>query len=163
MHSKAIFLESLYSCVYCLNDVWESDPHCLIEEGVKASCCDCAFIHGLWSEKEYLKYRWYFVATKMKAGINPETREVETTSKNSKFTWEKVDKDYRATLEYKTWRTSVFKRDLYTCQACNQVGGRLEAHHIKPFNKYKKLRFVVENGLTLCRPCHLNVHRKGSK
>ena len=66
----------------------------------------------------------------------------------------------RKTKEYNAWRTSVFMRDNFTCQICGQVGGTLNAHHIKPYAKYPDDRLDVDNGVTLCKACHKNVHRK---
>lgn len=60
----------------------------------------------------------------------------------------------RSSRRYKNWRTKVFRRDDYTCQICGERGGKLEADHIKSWAKYKKLRFVVSNGRTLCKDCH---------
>jgi|ERR1700719_1519976 len=60
----------------------------------------------------------------------------------------------RNSMEYEQWRTKVFERDLYTCQDCGQIGGYLEADHIKPFSLFPKLRFDINNGRTLCKPCH---------
>jgi len=60
----------------------------------------------------------------------------------------------RGSREYKLWRKAVFERDNYTCQNCGQVGGYLEADHIKPFALFLELRFDINNGRTLCRPCH---------
>lgn len=39
---------------------------------------------------------------------------------------------------------------------------KLHAHHIKPYSQAPELRLVVDNGLTLCRPCHLETHQKGA-
>lgn len=61
----------------------------------------------------------------------------------------------RKSEPYKQWRTKVFKRDKYTCVHCFQVGGKLEADHIKPFSAFPKLRFKVSNGRTLCHQCHV--------
>ena len=70
--------------------------------------------------------------------------------------------------EYREWRNSVFNRDDYTCVVCGQIGGRLNAHHIKSFyqiiknNKIRTSRqgknckelWDIANGRTLCIPCH---------
>ena len=69
----------------------------------------------------------------------------------------------RASFEYKEWRKAVFERDKYTCQHCgDSKGGNLNAHHLKGFALYPELRYEVSNGLTLCEPCHEEVHRKGA-
>lgn len=64
-------------------------------------------------------------------------------------------------VEYKIWRDAVFSRDDYTCQLCGQHGGYLEADHIKPWALYEELRYVVGNGRTLCRPCHVSLDTHG--
>lgn len=56
--------------------------------------------------------------------------------------------------KYKEWRMAVFTRDDFTCQVCRKVGGYLEAHHIKSWVGYPKLRFNTNNGITLCKNCH---------
>ena len=62
--------------------------------------------------------------------------------------------------EMKNWRTSVFKRDDFTCKMCGKKGGYLQAHHIRLFATYPDLRFVVGNGVTLCKGCHKVVTNK---
>ena len=65
-----------------------------------------------------------------------------------------VNARIRKTFRYRLWRTAVFLRDDYTCQMCTRRGGKLNADHIKPFAQYLDLRFELDNGRTLCVPCH---------
>ncbi len=71
-----------------------------------------------------------------------------------------LNHDKRNYSEYLEWRLSVFKRDNFTCRDCGQVGGELNAHHIKGYKKYPKLRIELSNGITLCEKCHRNRHKK---
>jgi len=66
----------------------------------------------------------------------------------------------RTSARYAEWRKQVFERDDFTCQLCNERGGKLAAHHIKPFAKHEELRLQVENGITLCWPCHASIKGK---
>lgn len=63
-------------------------------------------------------------------------------------------RDKHGSATDREWRMAVFQRDSFTCQRCGQEGGRLEAHHIKPYKKHPRLRHKLSNGLTLCKPCH---------
>lgn len=60
----------------------------------------------------------------------------------------------RASSKYKAWRSHVFKRDNYTCQACGARGAKLHADHELPFALFPALRLEILNGRTLCVPCH---------
>jgi hypothetical protein len=66
----------------------------------------------------------------------------------------------RTSLEYRSWRDLIFKRDNYTCQKCYQAGGQLRAHHVENFADHKLVRFSVNNGITLCVSCHEEFHQK---
>lgn len=64
-------------------------------------------------------------------------------------------------FEYKEWRSFVFARDNYTCQMCGKPSnGDIEAHHIKPADKYPKLIVDKDNGITLCVDCHRSIKGK---
>src|SRR3990167_1065495 len=65
-----------------------------------------------------------------------------------------IHQKIRNSKEYADWRTAVFQRDDYTCQECGSRGYKLNADHIKPFTYFPELRLVIENGRTLCVPCH---------
>lgn len=70
------------------------------------------------------------------------------------------NKVIRCGILYRMWRKLVFSRDNYTCQECGVHSGNgkavyLEAHHIKSFAEYPKLRFDVNNGITYCNECHI--------
>lgn len=69
----------------------------------------------------------------------------------------------RNSKKAKEWRNAIFQRDRFTCQMCGIVGGKLNAHHIKEWAKYKEFRFDVSNGITLCEKCHKNLHRRSLK
>lgn len=70
----------------------------------------------------------------------------------------------RKSIEYREWRRSVFQRDNYSCVHCGDSrGGNLEADHIKPFAQFPDLRFDVDNGRTLCNPCHRKTDTYGYK
>ena len=59
-------------------------------------------------------------------------------------------------LEYRLWREAVFQRDNWTCVRCQQVGGTLQADHIKLYSTHPDLRYEPTNGRTLCKPCHVS-------
>lgn len=70
----------------------------------------------------------------------------------------------RKTSRYQEWRKAIFERDNYTCIWCgDNRGGNLQADHIKPFAYFPKLRFVINNGRTLCKSCHKNTETWGWK
>lgn len=60
--------------------------------------------------------------------------------------------------EYLEWRKSVFARDGWTCLNCGVSGVFLHPHHIKSYTYYPEVRYDVENGVTLCVPCHHQLH-----
>lgn len=55
-------------------------------------------------------------------------------------------------------RIKCFERDNYTCQICKNRGGFLNAHHIKTYKNYPEERLNLDNLITLCYKCHLDLH-----
>jgi len=68
-----------------------------------------------------------------------------------------IDK-LRRTPEYRAWRLAVLERDGYACQHCGKIGNKLHAHHIKTFKMNPESRYDVDNGITLCKQCHEDLH-----
>lgn len=63
--------------------------------------------------------------------------------------------------QQKLWRLQVYARDNYTCQKCgDSTGGNLNAHHIVPHSADKTVAWDLDNGITMCKPCHMGFHRK---
>ena len=113
---------------------------------------------GWISEKELLESCGIYLDG-AHAAINPDGI-IEVWLGKPTPPWERSDKLQRHSLKYIAWRNDVFDRDNYICQDCNNRGGELNAHHLKGFSKYKKLRYEVENGITLCYECHRKRHKR---
>ena len=75
-----------------------------------------------------------------------------------------IEREERDNLPgYREWRTSVWMRDKNTCQLCKHKGKKIIAHHIKVYKHFPKNRIEVENGITLCRSCHMRLHATHKK
>lgn len=59
------------------------------------------------------------------------------------------------------WSTLVKLRD-GKCTQCSSVYD-LHAHHIKSFKDNEKVRYDVNNGITLCSQCHRKWHKENGK
>ncbi len=80
------------------------------------------------------RYNW-------KGGISPENVRVRTS------------------LYMKLAREACFERDDYTCRSCGRRGGKLNAHHIWPFQRFRDRIFDPGNLVTLCKACHDAFHK----
>ena len=73
-------------------------------------------------------------------------------------------KDRNSNPEYRKWRKEVYERDNYVCQCCyktKDINGKwkkINAHHIKNYATNKELRFEKDNGITMCKSCHMQFH-----
>lgn len=149
----------IFTCEGCGEEIEEAWP--MFDDSEGMWCGDCAFIRGKISEAEYIKSFMFFDGRVKRAAVRD--GKIYATDEKGRFPWEKPEKEQRKTPQYAAWRTAVFERDGYRCAICGEVGGRLNAHHIKPFARYPDLRLDVDNGITLCEECHKEVHRKKGK
>jgi hypothetical protein len=63
---------------------------------------------------------------------------------------------------YVRWRNAVLARDGYRCRGCGRQCKKhekgLAAHHIQSYASAPELRLDLDNGMTLCRRCHMDLH-----
>jgi len=155
-------LESFYTyyCEECGCELPENIPQYVENEDKETEihyCGDCAFIKSLINTKTFMKDFLYFLPSDIYTPIIQNGKvEIVTIAYLNAVKKDKI----RNTTEYKKWRKAIYERDNYTCQICGQKGGKLNAHHIKPFAKFKNLRTELNNGITLCENCHKLLHRK---
>lgn len=64
----------------------------------------------------------------------------------------------RNNYSYRKWRIAVIKRD-EKCVKCGSITN-LEAHHIKHFSEYPEFSLDLDNGMTLCKKCHMALHKE---
>lgn len=88
-----------------------------------------------------------------------------------------IERWVRVLPQYYEWRSKCMERDGFKCQVCEQIGGNLQVHHIKPVaiiikeNKILtkddaincKELWNVNNGITLSFGCHKDIHRRETK
>lgn len=103
---------------------------------------------------------------KQKISIELATRRKERMIGDKNPMWKGGDSDKeRRNADYKKWRVSVFKRDGFKCTMCGYYNGNgekrrdLNAHHIVKWIDSLSLRYEIDNGTTLCVPCHIKTHR----
>jgi hypothetical protein len=106
-----------------------------------------------WKDRVYTPERNKKISIALSGNKNPNWN---GGSKISKVIKNRI----RKSREYKQWRKSVFERDDYTCQECQQRGIYLEAHHKKAFIDFPLLRYDINNGMTLCRKCHKKINKQ---
>lgn len=144
----------VFECDWCGGDMGE-----WVDIDDESICPKCALLNGIITESEFIKM---YIPDYFRDGARVKVvgNEILIALKGEKFPSEKANKDYRHSNEYKEWRNRVFERDGFKCQECGQVGSSLNAHHIKTFKDYPKLRFDVSNGITLCEKCHRELHKR---
>lgn len=78
--------------------------------------------------------------------------------KKDRCEWLVIRDRFKYSSEGNLWRMSVFERDKYTCRKCGISEKKMHAHHILGFKKHPEHIYSIDNGLTLCKRCHINFH-----
>lgn len=122
-------------------------------KGGKPKCIDCGKELASYYAKRCLqceaKRR---IGTKRTVETRKKLSEMKKGAKNNfwKGGISKENEKLRKSIEFRLWREAVFARDNWTCQKCEQKGGKLHPHHVQNFTDYPELRFALDNGITLC-------------
>ena len=143
-------------------------------EGVCAFCNNSFLSYGTYARK-FCSRRCYWDSLKGRPPVavivddKEKERRKQRMMGNKNPMWKGGDSDKeRRNRNYKSWRIKVFKRDEYICQDCGYYNGNgdkrrdLNAHHLVPWIDSLELRYVVDNGVTLCVPCHIKRHQNKS-
>jgi len=115
---------------------------------------DCTYCskHSITKLSHYKLKKNHFCSTKCYANYRLEKmKPYEQNSWKGGIT--KETQRGRGGKLYKMWQVMVYERDGYSCVNCCSKE-QIEAHHIKSWSKYPKLRYNVDNGKTLCIVCH---------
>ena len=156
-----------YKCIYCGKEEFRGFPHYLND--TFEACLDCAFTNNHITKNEYLINAFYSEDWNNIGNYNVVLKDSTDYKQiicinDSIYEVVNITKDKYSNIrnypEYNEWRLFVFERDKFTCQHCNQVGGRLNAHHIKSYKDFKDIRTVLDNGITLCYECHKQEHKR---
>lgn len=142
---------------------------------IKCDYCGISFLRS----KSRLKHKNYFCCPKHHYLWMLENEPKGKDAYNYKHGKTKIYNKIRNSEPYTLWRNSVYQRDKYTCQKCKKKceKSNIIAHHKKDFaiifqenniTSFKKALqcpelWNISNGITLCRSCHLKIHKKFSK
>lgn len=121
-----------------------------------------------WCNKLGVKIRNRSEAIETQWINNPNRRKQQAELFRENIGIEGIKKDFtipelRKTSNYQEWRLKVYARDNFTCVKCGKPRDyktKLNAHHLDSFMYNEKLRYDVNNGVTLCQSCHIEFHAK---
>lgn len=126
--------------------------------------CDCGNEvivegHNLLSGQSYQCQECGYKQTseKMKGKRNPAYKEDLPEEQRQA----RIKKDVRdmSSPKYRKWKWDVIRRDNYTCQICGKKMTKgFVVHHIVGWDEDESKRYDMDNGLTLCKDCHIKLH-----
>jgi len=160
-YRSEIFPYKTKLCEICGKEFNPHGPQKRCNDCRQLVCQNCGNIFISNNSRKDQKYCSRECAYQIRKGIEPNHLKENRGKKPRTYHLNKRDKHGNAFD--REWRIKVFERDSYTCQKCGKKGGRLQAHHIKPYKKHPKLRWDINNGETLCLECHKKTDSYGWK
>ncbi len=123
-------------------------------------CADCKEAKtGLQQKRQ----RCRSCSKKGSKGPTGHTQSLEHRKNKSLSSGGNGDLEHRKFPGLQRWTRLVKERDGHCCAECSFQGikgdGIMEAHHVIPKALHPELATEVFNGVTLCKPCHKDIHR----
>lgn len=178
--------KSLYCSIECLHEaIGKRCKECGNRTIKKRSYCEkCRTRRKSWKDPILLKCEYCFrLFVRRKGSVDRGRKRFCSTmcyqksvkrdgNPNWKGGIKSITKRLRDSDEMKSWVNSIMEMDKYTCCLCGQKGGKLQVHHIFPFQgiiasyigQYGRLDYdgllkypaiwTKTNGATLCKSCH---------
>jgi 5-methylcytosine-specific restriction endonuclease McrA len=87
-------------------------------------------------------------------GKKPEQIMKDDLVRSGRLKWLELKREIQPEL-----RQMVLKRDKYMCIKCGNTN-ELQCHHIMPVNIEPLLSADIDNCITLCKGCHIKIHKK---
>jgi len=108
---------------------------------------------------EATKARWSAMKTGRSLNLTPE--QVERRRAAAHRRWGSVPKPGPTRQQLADWAYQVIKRDHGRCVCCGtpKKGKKsIQAHHILSKSRHPSFALLLNNGVTLCSPCHRSEH-----
>lgn len=133
----------VFRCARCEASIWRGSTYCkrCAQKGPEKTCNACGAVIDRKAKALCLSCH----NKKQDRGLSRE---------RTKFT---------ISASWRSVREACFRRDNFTCQECKVRGGELHAHHIKSWALFPELRLDLNNLRTMCKPCHMSLHRLTKK
>lgn len=90
-------------------------------------------------------------------GVPRSPEMVAKISGENHYNWKGGGSRSLGRFAWRRLRAQVLERDGHACTICGTTEGQLIAHHIVPFDKGGP--DTLDNLSTVCRACHINIHR----
>jgi hypothetical protein len=119
-----------------------------------------ARIRHLINNKKYTSESLFYCSDKCRNSCSVYYKSVNSIMKEDavragRLSWLELEREVQPEL-----RQMVLERDSYKCVKCDNNIEELQCHHIMPVNIEPLLSADIDNCITLCKDCHIKVHKQ---